>query len=577
MYRAPIEVNRLCARAERERMYNIHLKKLKTIKPSVDCHSPIVPKSIGINAKRYEIQKQRNLEIQRDNKKLVHNLDKILKEEHYQFQPPGRVYTLKGRYDKEEFRRIKLENKKIVKAVQSSRPILNRNDWYLHKLDHEYQHAKNAEYKQTVPMSEIMRQQKIEAISARNQKKAMEEYDFFSPIPPSKPRPQKARPQVNSGVAQPVEPEYEEGFMKFDTEPQKTIVEGDNNDFSMKDIIVDPLSQNHQQNQEYQVPQIHPAPQAEPGNEAMYEPHEPYAPHEPIPQEQQNDTFENDFEDDFHEEHHIDEQQAQDQSQNTNNDFESDFISEENKSTEQFSLNDHVQDTILNSQENDGNLEQYDQQPQENEQFSLNDHVQDAIVNGNENTENFEQYDQTPQEDFDQNNQQQEDAQFSLNDHIQNAIENGHENEENFEQYDEQPQYNVEQNNEQQYQEQFSLNDHIQDAITNGYENQQNDNFENGFEQPELTQDQNQFSFNDNLQYENANQPDTSISQPVQDAFENAQQNADGFENNFDAQNEGESNPAESNYVSILPNITNVIEENLEDNFDDNLEGDPFA
>jgi hypothetical protein len=44
-------------------------------------------------------------------------------------------------------------------AVQERRPILNRNDWLHHRLDHTYQVTKNSEYLTTLPMGEIIREE----------------------------------------------------------------------------------------------------------------------------------------------------------------------------------------------------------------------------------------------------------------------------------------------------------------------------------------------------------------------------------------------------------------------------------
>ena len=44
-------------------------------------------------------------------------------------------------------------------AVHDAKPILNRNDWYLHQIDHIYQTSKMSEFKKTVPISEIRKQE----------------------------------------------------------------------------------------------------------------------------------------------------------------------------------------------------------------------------------------------------------------------------------------------------------------------------------------------------------------------------------------------------------------------------------
>lgn len=156
------EVNRPCCRATRSREYQAHidaLHRIQTHKGAIDTSHPNTPQTIGRNYKRYEHEKQRNLQIRKDNMRLIGKMDKISREEHYPRAPPQRPYTLQGARQKEEMKRITHENHKLLNAVQDRKPILNRNDWLMHRLDHQYQLNKMSEYKQTVPMSEIMRQE----------------------------------------------------------------------------------------------------------------------------------------------------------------------------------------------------------------------------------------------------------------------------------------------------------------------------------------------------------------------------------------------------------------------------------
>ncbi|OHT16144.1 Splicing factor [Tritrichomonas foetus] len=161
-YRYMPEVNRPCCRATRSREYQAHidaLTRIKTHKGVIDTTHPDTPQTIGRNYKRYEHEKQRNVQIRKDNMRLVGNMDRIAREEHYPRAVPQRPFTLQGQRQKDEMWRITHENHKLLNAVQERKPILNRNDWLMHKMDHTYQVNKNSEYRQTVPMSEIMRQE----------------------------------------------------------------------------------------------------------------------------------------------------------------------------------------------------------------------------------------------------------------------------------------------------------------------------------------------------------------------------------------------------------------------------------
>lgn len=66
-----------------------------------------------------------------------------------------------GQAQKDEMWRITHENRKLLTAVQERKPTLNRNDWLMHRLDHQYQITKMSEFKRTVPMGEIIRQEQV--------------------------------------------------------------------------------------------------------------------------------------------------------------------------------------------------------------------------------------------------------------------------------------------------------------------------------------------------------------------------------------------------------------------------------
>lgn len=160
-YKALPEFNRVCIKASRDRAYQQHMDALKRMRPSVDTRQPDIPQTIGRNYKRYENEQQRNMVITRDNKRLVNKMDTIMKEEHYPRAVPQRPFTLQGQAQKDEMWRITHENHKLLTAVQEKKPTLNRNDWLLHKIDHEYQVNKMSELKPTLPMSEVLRREKL--------------------------------------------------------------------------------------------------------------------------------------------------------------------------------------------------------------------------------------------------------------------------------------------------------------------------------------------------------------------------------------------------------------------------------
>ena len=56
-------------------------------------------------------------------------------EEDYPSFPSQRPYSLHGKRQKEEVRRITYENRKILRAVQDRQPEFNRNVWLANKID----------------------------------------------------------------------------------------------------------------------------------------------------------------------------------------------------------------------------------------------------------------------------------------------------------------------------------------------------------------------------------------------------------------------------------------------------------
>jgi hypothetical protein len=160
------EFNRVCVKATRDRAYQLHMDALKNIRPSVDTRAPVIPQTIGRNYKRYENESERNRAITIENRRLLSRMNDIQREEHYPRSGQQRPYTLMGRWQKEQMMRITHENRKLLSAVQERKPTIDRNDWRAHRLDHEYQITKMSEFKRTIPMDEIIRQEALRSATA---------------------------------------------------------------------------------------------------------------------------------------------------------------------------------------------------------------------------------------------------------------------------------------------------------------------------------------------------------------------------------------------------------------------------
>ena len=172
-YKALPEGNKICIKAARDRAYQQHLSALRNMKSSLDTKRPMIPQTLGRNYKRFENEKHRNAIIARDNNRLLRHIESFQHQENYPAAPIQRPFTLQGQAQRDEMSRITFENHKLLKAVQQRKPILNRNEWLKHRLDHEYQITKMSEFKKTVPMSQIIRKERN--LFSRNQDTFQEE------------------------------------------------------------------------------------------------------------------------------------------------------------------------------------------------------------------------------------------------------------------------------------------------------------------------------------------------------------------------------------------------------------------
>jgi hypothetical protein len=138
------EFNKRCVQASRTRAYEKHKEALKHIRTCIDTSPPYVRHAFPRDSKRKDHEEQPPPDVPNDNK----------------LQPlRQRPFTLLGQAQKDEMSRITQENRKLLVAVQVRPPVLNREDWRYHVLDHRYQIAKMSEYKKTVPMAQLVRQE----------------------------------------------------------------------------------------------------------------------------------------------------------------------------------------------------------------------------------------------------------------------------------------------------------------------------------------------------------------------------------------------------------------------------------
>ena len=142
MYRNIPEFNKTCIRASRERAYQKHMDALRNIKSTI-------PNSGFVSSKPKKTRVSR----------AERSINYTDSPENEQSTSHARPYTLHGKLQKDEVRRINYENFKVLRTVQGNQPGYNRNTWMLQKIDSDYQVAKNSEFLRTIPMNEMLEQE----------------------------------------------------------------------------------------------------------------------------------------------------------------------------------------------------------------------------------------------------------------------------------------------------------------------------------------------------------------------------------------------------------------------------------
>ena len=192
-YRYMPEGNRPCCKLDRDRAYKLHLDKLRRTRASLDMSTPDIPPAMGQNRKRYVIQKARMEEIQKDNLALYGNLGKI-RDRDPVYKNTGQVmYTLQGKWQKEQAYKINQENQRVVRAIQERKPTINRYDMFAHQCDHEYQYQRKSLYKPTIPMGQVI-QQKLHS----EHQEPEEQPPAPPPVPPAEKKPRKHEKQTET-------------------------------------------------------------------------------------------------------------------------------------------------------------------------------------------------------------------------------------------------------------------------------------------------------------------------------------------------------------------------------------------
>jgi len=126
--------NKATALRELQRSQKMHLIKLENMKPEIDMKKPKSYPHVQYNAKRMQMEAERNSAIERENKILLGKMYTIMNAEPaYKTAPPTSVTSLNMTVRKQEYDRIARENQAIMQRILQREPHFNRaaldEDW----------------------------------------------------------------------------------------------------------------------------------------------------------------------------------------------------------------------------------------------------------------------------------------------------------------------------------------------------------------------------------------------------------------------------------------------------------------
>eukprot|EP00316_Scyphosphaera_apsteinii_P009457 CAMPEP_0119315462 /NCGR_PEP_ID=MMETSP1333-20130426/35967_1 /TAXON_ID=418940 /ORGANISM="Scyphosphaera apsteinii, Strain RCC1455" /LENGTH=236 /DNA_ID=CAMNT_0007320829 /DNA_START=18 /DNA_END=725 /DNA_ORIENTATION=+ len=132
--------NKQTALREMQRAHILHVDKLRKMKASVDMTRPQQYPHVACNAKRMQMESERNFAIERENKILLGKMYTIMNSEidyNKPMKPPLQVSTLNMTVRKQEYDRIARENQAIMQRILQREPNHNRlwieEDWKVTK------------------------------------------------------------------------------------------------------------------------------------------------------------------------------------------------------------------------------------------------------------------------------------------------------------------------------------------------------------------------------------------------------------------------------------------------------------
>eukprot|EP01029_Cantina_marsupialis_P021055 TRINITY_DN4_c0_g6_i1.p1 TRINITY_DN4_c0_g6~~TRINITY_DN4_c0_g6_i1.p1 ORF type:complete len:384 (+),score=137.02 TRINITY_DN4_c0_g6_i1:73-1224(+) len=139
-------VNRLISGKINEKNRQMHLKKLKSIKSTVDNGKPKKHAHLRRNLKKEQMMDERYSEIERENRILLSKMSSIMHERTIDNRNTLKPKSLNREYRKRELVKITDQNQQILRRIQASRPTYDHSKWLNERKENEQHISRISEF-----------------------------------------------------------------------------------------------------------------------------------------------------------------------------------------------------------------------------------------------------------------------------------------------------------------------------------------------------------------------------------------------------------------------------------------------
>uniref|UniRef100_A0A7S1KQX3 C2 domain-containing protein n=1 Tax=Percolomonas cosmopolitus TaxID=63605 RepID=A0A7S1KQX3_9EUKA len=145
MHRAKPTASKLCEKRNKDRAYEIHMKKLRNMKSSLNTKGPKKMPHLKRNLKKLQMEQENFEKIKYENQLLLNKMTDIMEKKYIDNENESSkyVHSLNRESRKRELMKITKENQAILKRIQRKQPVYNHMDW-------ERDRQKNEQYIQNI-------------------------------------------------------------------------------------------------------------------------------------------------------------------------------------------------------------------------------------------------------------------------------------------------------------------------------------------------------------------------------------------------------------------------------------------